>query len=60
MKRSITDILNNSGLSGMLLVTGGSDWMGMWLPLRGRQGDIRARRRSNRGDALARAGVANR
>ena len=60
MARSITNILNSSDLSGMLLITDETGWLGMWLPLGGCRRKIAKRRNSNSGDALARAVVANR
>ena len=60
MARSITEILCNSDLSGMLLITGESSWIGLWLPLSEQQSAAEQRRKSNSGDALARAAVANR
>ncbi len=60
MARSISDILKRSNLRGVLLVTGASDWIGMWLPLQGQLDSVRATRNSNSGDALARAATANR
>ncbi|RYH10970.1 hypothetical protein [Tropicimonas sp. IMCC6043] len=60
MARSIAQVLTHSGLSGMLLILGGETWTGMWLPLRGRQEDIRDLRSSNSGAAVVRALVANR
>lgn len=60
MARSIREILRGSDLSGMLLVTGQTQWIGMWLPLNGCHAAVRRRRQSSRGDALAQAAAANR
>ncbi len=58
MKRSISDIVRNSGLAGMLLKTGDTEWIGIWLPLRVRP-QQQVPRKSTLGDALARAAAAN-
>ena len=60
MPRSISDILKHSDLCGALLILGDDNWIGMWLPLNGRTDHVRAARKSNLGDTLARAAVANR
>ena len=60
MKRSFIDMLNSSGLIGMVLVLGDGRWAGIWLPERGRRKAAEARRTSNGADALAQARVANR
>lgn len=60
MRRSFIDMLNSSGLIGMVLVLGDGHWAGIWLPERGRRQAVKARRTSNGADALAQARVANR